>query len=159
MAHSTPLTLPTPVITPAPGASLSYMPMAASGDSSRNGEPGSSSARTRSRGKSLPRPTWRLRDSSPPPNRTFSVRALRSATSARIASAFFLKLSERVSMEEVRTVMSGRNCPEPCFRASGASGQAGQGPPGDALGDEFLLVVPRRGEVAVVLGPVLQHNV
>jgi len=98
MAHSTPLTRPTPVITPEPGASLSYMSIAASGESSRNGEPGSSKARTLSRGKSLPRPTWRLRESSPPPSRTFSVRPLRSATSARIASAFFLKVSERVSI-------------------------------------------------------------
>ena len=37
--HSRPLTLPTPVMIPAPGASSSYMPNAASGDSSRKGLP------------------------------------------------------------------------------------------------------------------------
>ena len=39
---------------PAAGASSSYMPLAASGDSSRNGEPGSTSDSTRSLGSSLP---------------------------------------------------------------------------------------------------------
>ena len=44
-----------PVMMPADGTSPSYMPCAASGDSSRNGVPGSSSRSTRSRGSSLPR--------------------------------------------------------------------------------------------------------
>ena len=41
MSTSRPETRPMPVTMPAPGASSSYMPQAASGESSRNGEPGS----------------------------------------------------------------------------------------------------------------------
>ena len=52
---------------PAPGASPSYMPCAASGESSRNGAPGSSRRSTRSRGSSLPRDVCRARAFSPPP--------------------------------------------------------------------------------------------
>ena len=44
-----------PAIMPAPGTSPSYMSQAASWPISRNGEPGSSSRSTRSRGSSLPR--------------------------------------------------------------------------------------------------------
>ena len=51
-------TRPMPVMMPADGASSSYMPYAASWDSSRNGGPGQQ-PRTRSRGSSLPRATWR----------------------------------------------------------------------------------------------------
>ena len=76
------------------------MSRAASGDSSRKGEPGSSRARTRSRGNSLPRETWRLRESSPPPRRTFSVRLLRSATKARIGAH-----DENISFEEVAALI------------------------------------------------------
>ena len=43
ISTSRPETRPMPVTSPAPGASSSYMSQAASGDSSRNGEPGSSS--------------------------------------------------------------------------------------------------------------------
>ncbi len=53
--HSRPSTRPMPVIRPAPWMASSYMPLAASGDSSRNGEPGSIRFITRSRGSSLPR--------------------------------------------------------------------------------------------------------
>ena len=53
-ATSRPDTRPMPVTMPAPGASSSYMPAAASGESSRNGEPGSSSRSIRSRTGSLP---------------------------------------------------------------------------------------------------------
>ena len=45
------------------------MPKAASGDSSRNGAPGSSSISTRSRGSNLPRATCLARAASPPPER------------------------------------------------------------------------------------------
>src|SRR5665647_3801807 len=55
ITHSRPSMRPMPVITPAPCTALSYMPLAASGDSSRNGEPGSIRFITRSRGNSLPR--------------------------------------------------------------------------------------------------------
>ena len=61
-------TRPMPVMMPAAWMSPSYMPFAASGDSSRNGEPGSSSRSTRSRGSSLPRSVWRLRLFSSPPS-------------------------------------------------------------------------------------------
>src|SRR3954471_21297822 len=162
MMHSTPLTRPTPVITPEPGASLSYMPIAASGDSSRNGEPGSSSARTRSRGSSLPRDTWRLRLCSPPPSRTVSVRPLRSATSPRIASALRLKVSERVSICEARTVMSGSTCPDhvpgssqPLRQAGQPLRQAGHRPPVHALCHELLQVGPGGGELGIHLGAFL----
>ncbi len=57
-----------PVITPALGAASSYMPCAASGDSSRKGVPGSSSICTRSRGSSLPRAVCLARAASPPPS-------------------------------------------------------------------------------------------
>ena len=50
-----------------PGASLSYRSQAASGDSSRNGEPGSSSRSMRSRTGSLPCSRWRWRYFAPPP--------------------------------------------------------------------------------------------
>ena len=54
-------TRPMPVMMPADGTSPSYMPWAASADSSRNGVPGSSSPSTRSRGSSLPRDGCRAR--------------------------------------------------------------------------------------------------
>ena len=56
-----------PVMMPAAAMASSYMPYAASCENSRNGEPGSSSARTRSRGSSLPRATCFARAASPPP--------------------------------------------------------------------------------------------
>ena len=68
ITHSRPSTRPMPVMMPAPWMSPSYMPLAASGESSRNGEPGSISRSTRSRGRSLPRSVWRLRLVSSPPS-------------------------------------------------------------------------------------------
>ena len=56
---------------PPAGMSSPYMPWAASCENSRNGAPGSISARTRSRGSSLPRARWRWRACSPPPARIF----------------------------------------------------------------------------------------
>ena len=76
-----PDTRPMPAIMPAPGTSPSYMSQAASWPISRNGEPGSSSRSTRSRGSNLPRddvalasfsrcrrarPRRRRREASPP---------------------------------------------------------------------------------------------
>src|SRR5690242_9176549 len=93
MTHSRPETRPMPVMIPAPWMSPSYMPKAASGDSSRNGEPGSIKRSTRSRGKSLPRSEWRLRDRSSPPSAAVASHAFSSSTSVRIADAFFSKIA------------------------------------------------------------------
>ncbi len=71
--HSRPETRPIPVMMPAQGTSSSYMPQAASCDSSRKGEPVSISVRTRSRGSSLPRFRCRARAVSPPPSATLST--------------------------------------------------------------------------------------
>src|SRR5918911_1425623 len=49
ITHSRPSMRPMPVMIPAAWISPSYMPLAASGDSSRKGEPGSTSRSTRSR--------------------------------------------------------------------------------------------------------------
>src|SRR5712692_11652121 len=93
--HSLPETRPTPVMMPAPGASSSYMPKAASCESSRNGEPGSSSKRKRSRGSSFPRAVCLARAGSSPPCAARSTLARRSATSAADAPAFAWNSSER----------------------------------------------------------------
>src|SRR3954466_2407307 len=83
MTQRRPLTVPMPATMPAPGASPSYSPCAASGESSRNGVPGSQSPATRSRAVSLPRPRWRSTAFAPPPPRTRSSSASSSAISAR----------------------------------------------------------------------------
>src|SRR5690349_17292746 len=54
--HSRPSMRAMPVISPAPWMASSYMRLAASGDSSRNGEPGSSRVMTRSRGSRFAAP-------------------------------------------------------------------------------------------------------
>ena len=56
-----------PVTIPAPGASSSYRPFAASALSSRKALPGSSSRSIRSRTGSLPRSRWRAMERSSPP--------------------------------------------------------------------------------------------
>src|SRR6185437_7234491 len=66
---------------PAPGASPPYRPSAASGDSSRNGDPGSKRVASRCRGSSLPRATCRWRAASGPPADAAAVFAASSATS------------------------------------------------------------------------------
>src|SRR5262249_41704964 len=107
--------------------------------------------------RSLPRATCRLRDSSPPPSRTFSVRPRRSATRARIASALRLKVSERVSTWEERTVMPGQTA----RMAVGVQERLGKPrklPPVDALADEGALVGERRGEVRIAVRLFLQHD-
>src|SRR5712672_1161972 len=53
--HSRPSMRAMPVISPAPWMASSYMWLAASGESSRKGEPGSISVMTRSRGRSFAR--------------------------------------------------------------------------------------------------------
>ena len=63
--HSTPSTTPMPVTTLAP--TVKSEPQPASGDSSRNAEPSSTSSSIRSRGSSLPRAWWRSTYFSPPP--------------------------------------------------------------------------------------------
>src|SRR6267378_4730622 len=80
---------------PAPGASSSYTPKAASCESSRNGDPGSSSRRRRSRGSSFPRATCLARAGSSPPCAARPTLARRSATSPVIAPAFAWNSSER----------------------------------------------------------------
>src|SRR3954466_13587528 len=76
-----------PAIIPAPGTSRSYMSHAASWPISRNGEPGSSSRSTRSRGSSLPRETWRSRLFSFPPSAAWATSARSFCASARFCAA------------------------------------------------------------------------
>jgi hypothetical protein len=56
---------------------------------------GSISVRTRSRGSSLPRPTCRARDASPPPSSILAIRSRMSATSAAIASRLRVNVGSR----------------------------------------------------------------
>src|SRR5258708_23863366 len=98
MTHSRPATRPMPQMIPAEAMRSSYMSHAASCENSRNGEPGSSSERMRSRGRSLPRPLWRSRATSPPPCSIIATLARRSSTSACIAWRFFAKTSLLRSM-------------------------------------------------------------
>src|SRR5690349_19468044 len=72
---------------PAPGTSPSYISPAASWPISRNGEPGSSSRSTRSRGSSLPRSTCRLRCFSGPPLAASATSARSFSASARLCAA------------------------------------------------------------------------
>src|SRR5690348_10562252 len=76
---------------PAPGASSPYMPFAANWPTSRNGEPGSIRRMTRSRGRSLPRASWRLRLSAGPPIAAAETRSRRSSTRARLTFALAAK--------------------------------------------------------------------
>ena len=85
---SRPSTRPIPVMIPAPGAWSSYIPCAANGDSSRNGDPRSSSRPTRSRGSSFPRPECLAAASGPPPARTRSNWRSRSAAMSAWARRF-----------------------------------------------------------------------
>src|SRR6185503_8946445 len=85
---SRPSMRPMPVMMPAQGASPSYMPKAASCESSRNGDPGSRRARTRSRGGSFPRAACFFCACSPPPSATRATWERRSSASARWCAAF-----------------------------------------------------------------------
>src|SRR4051812_39335016 len=80
--HSTPSTRPMPVTMPAAGTTSSYSSYPASGESSRNGEPGSSRRSTRSRTSILPRSVCRARARSSPPRRTSASRSRSSAASS-----------------------------------------------------------------------------
>ena len=84
--HSTPSITPMPVTTLAPTAKSEPQP--ASGDSSRNAEPSSTSSSIRSRGSSLPRAWWRSTYFSPPPATALACSASRSASFSSIASRF-----------------------------------------------------------------------
>src|SRR5690349_15421127 len=71
---------------PADGTASSYMPVAASGLSSRKGLPGSSTRSMRSRASSLPRSRCLRRADSLPPSRATASRCLRSSTSSLISA-------------------------------------------------------------------------
>src|SRR5690348_742819 len=152
---SRPCTRPMPVSRPAAGAASSYMPCAASGESSRNGEPGSSRARMRSRGSSLPRAACLSRAFAPPPAAARSSCALRSATSACNRSALArnsaLLGSTRVSSTGMLNVHHGRRCMQTQARAFPPVAKKNR--PRDAAGFEAR----RRASVtaACALGGVL----
>src|SRR5215217_1525675 len=99
---SRPATRPMPVMRPAAWMSSLYMPWAASGDSSKNGAPGSRRFITRSRGSSFPRARWRSRARFGPPSATAARRSVSSALSApqalRLARAAFEVGSSEVWM-------------------------------------------------------------
>src|SRR4051812_32187387 len=78
---------------PALGTLSSYIPVAASGLSSRNGLPGSSSRSTRSRTSSFPRPVCFSRADSEPPRRATASRSRSSATRSRISAATAVRLA------------------------------------------------------------------
>src|SRR6185503_6087788 len=89
ITHSRPETRPTPQMIEAQCTSPPYMPQAASWPTSRKGEPGSSSARTRSRGSILPRAAWS------PPTVTVATLTFRSFTSSPMRPALALNSAER----------------------------------------------------------------
>src|ERR1039458_5755379 len=101
--------------------SPSYMPKAASGDSSRNGEPGSIRFITLSRGRSFPRAACRWRDFSEPPKAAAARRAGNSAVSARIFSALARNSALPVSMADDRIA----NVPSPVEKAKRALAEPG----------------------------------
>ncbi len=82
--HSTPDTTPMPVTTDAPTAKSDPQP--ASGDSSRNADPSSTSSSIRSRASSLPRAWCRSTYFSPPPATAFACSASSAAILSSIAS-------------------------------------------------------------------------
>jgi len=86
ITHSVPSTTPIPVTTLPP--TVNSVPQAASGDSSRNGEPGSSSSSIRSRASSLPRARCRSVYFGPPPAIALACSAAISASLASMASRF-----------------------------------------------------------------------
>src|SRR5690606_25581777 len=119
-----------PAIIPAAAISSPYMPKAANWPISRKGEPGSRSCASRWRGKSLPRATCRSRASAGPPSAIVAALAAMSATSARICSAFALKLSEAGEMAERMTGMADASADQ-----FDGAGQVEPGP-GAVCGDD-----------------------
>src|SRR6185503_2421306 len=97
---------PTPVMSPAAGTGSPYASHAASGESSRNGAPGSSSAATRSRGKSLPRPWCLLRAAASPPARACASRSFSSSSCTRAACAEALNSADAVFNLDLMTAMA-----------------------------------------------------
>ena len=100
-----------PVMMPAPWMASSYMPLAASGESSRNGEPGSISRITRSRGRSFPRDTWRSRRAAGPPSAACARRLRNSSTSAPMRAALARNSSDCVSIVEAMATLPSSMCP------------------------------------------------
>ena len=98
--HSRPETRPMPVMRPAPGSSSPYTPCAASAESSRNGEPGSSSAAMRSRASSLPALVCLSRAAALPPAALRCNVARRSSTNGCMAARLSANSGERVSIFE-----------------------------------------------------------
>src|ERR1700743_3825413 len=102
--------------------SPSYILFAASGDSSRNGEPGSSRCSTRARGRSLPRSVCRLRERSSPPSAAVAILDLRSETSFSIASALALKAGLVVDTADLIWVIDSHHNKSPRPHACGGEG-------------------------------------
>src|SRR4051794_32738524 len=146
--HSRPDPRPTPAIIPAPGASFPYTPFAASWPTSRNGEPGSSSRVTRSRGSSLPRATWRSRCLSGPPRAAAATLARSSSASARLCAANRRKVSEPSSSLETISVMpspSPRRRPgSQGAKTTGAFHPLGSRPPGSHQSSTLMGSLPGR---------------
>src|SRR5579872_3434130 len=94
----------------------SYIPYAASGDNSRNGEPGSIRFITLCRGRSFPRATCRSRAFSEPPSMACARRSLSSATRPRMRSALAWNSAAFRSIVELRIGKS----PSPRYRCKGA---------------------------------------
>ncbi len=98
--HSRPETRPIPVMRPAPGRSSPYTPCAARAESSKNGEPGSSSAAMRSRASSLPALRCLSRAAALPPAALRRKVARRSSTSGCMTARLSANSCERVSILE-----------------------------------------------------------
>src|SRR5690606_13501144 len=136
-----PATRPMPATMPAPGHSSSYMPHAASGATSRNGLPSSSSSSTRCRGSSLPRARWRSRDRSGPPRAVRASRSRSSATRARWLSALVRYASLAGSTALVSVVIVVIDAPHP--RGSPAAGKDGTDPCGPPPSEDAAGGAPR----------------
>src|SRR6266478_3902225 len=134
---------------PAPGASSSYTPNAASWESSRNGDPGSSSRRRRSRGSSFPRAACLARAASSPPCAARSILECRSATSAAITPEFAWNSSERGFSLLLMTGISPATGGEPFVDLI----QPVRAPKGLAVDDDVGRAESAAGNRFVHLGP------
>src|ERR1700730_7684096 len=115
MTHSRPSIRPMPLMSPAPCIASSYMPFAASGDSSRNGVPESISRSARSRGNSLPRAVWRSRARTGPPSAASARRRFNSSTNSRICAALVRNSRLLVSIGESRIAMGSSDSRKPAL--------------------------------------------
>ena len=86
ITHSRPATRPMPVMMPAAWMCSPYMPLAASGDNSRNGAPASMQRHYALARQKLAAREWRSRASRRPALGGFGAALSSSATSARIAA-------------------------------------------------------------------------